>query len=56
MNSDNETGRKESRKAGDTPDKPGVKVVGKAKVARPASKRKPLKQKGKSSKRRKSTS
>ena len=56
MNSGNETGWKESGKAGDSPEEPAEKVVGKAKYAKPSPKRKVLKQKKKSRKRRLSIS
>ena len=56
VNSDNETGRKESGKAGDSPEEPPKKVVGEAKYTKPSPKRKALKQKKKSRKRRLSTS
>ena len=56
VTSDNEKGRKEKGKAGDLPEEPAEKIVGKAKVAKPSPKRKVLKQKRKSRKRRQSTS
>ena len=56
VNSDNETGRKERGKAGDSPEEPAEKIAGKAKVAKPSPKRKVLKKKRKSRKRRQSTS
>ena len=55
VNSDNETGRNESGKPGNSPEEAAKKVVGKAKVAKPSPKRKVLKQKKKSRKRRQST-
>ena len=36
VNSDNEAGRKERGKAGDSPEEPAEKVAGKAKVAKPS--------------------
>ena len=56
VNSDNETGRKESGKAGDSPEEPAEKLVSKAKVPKPSLKRKVLKQNSKSRKRRQGTS
>ena len=56
VNSGNETGQKESGKAGDPPEKPAEKVEGKAKYAKPSPKRKVLKLKKKSRKRRLSIS
>ena len=52
VNSDNETVRKKSGKAGDSSGEPPEKVVGKAKYRKPSPKRKALKQKKKSKKRR----
>ena len=51
VNSDDETGRKERGEAGDSPEAPAEKVVGKGKVEKPP-KRKVSKQKRKSRKRR----
>ena len=45
MSSDNETGRKESGKAEDSPEKSAEKVVGKATDAKPSPKIKVFKQK-----------
>ena len=56
VNSDNETGRIERGKAGDSPEEPAEKIVGKAKVAKPPPMKKVLKQKIMSRKRRQSTS
>ena len=50
MNSDNETPQKESDTAGDSPEESAEKVVGKAKDAKPCSKKKVLEQKKKSRK------
>ena len=44
--------RKESDKAGDSPEEPAEKVAGKAKYVKPSAKRKVLKQEKKSRKRR----
>ena len=52
LNSDCETGRKVSGKAGDSPEQPTENVAGKAKYAKPSPKKKVLKQKKKSRKRR----
>ena len=51
VNSDDETGRKKRGEAGDSPEEPAEKVVGKAKVEKPSPKRKVSKQKRKSRKR-----
>ena len=56
VNSDNEKGWKESGKAGDSPEEPVEKIVGKTKVAKPSPRRKVLKKKRKPRKRRQSTS
>ena len=56
VNSSNETGRKESGKAGDSPEEPPEKVVGTAKYVKPSPKRKVLRQRKNSMKRRLSIS
>ena len=56
VNSDNEKGWKEIGKAGDSPEEPAQKIVGKAKVAKASPERKVLYQKRKPRKRRESTS
>ena len=56
VNSDNGKVRTEGGKAGDSPEEPAEKIVGKINVAKPSPRRKLLKQKRKSRKRRQSTS
>ena len=56
VNSSNETGRKESGKAGDSPEEPPEKVVGTAKYVKPSPKRKVLRQRKNSMKKRLSIS